>query len=165
MIQRSGILVIAQVATGALRVQPNESSLCGPNVARFALQRRVGAEQRKAIPVFAKRLNRTRPSQDGVAGLAAVSKLLAMDIGVAVGTVASHVSKFKRHMAARAGDIRMQASQRKPRCGVVVELRDRANRLPADGGMAILAGNVDGAVRVTRPRGLIGLGKYRTAEK
>lgn len=70
-----------------------------------------------------------------------------MDVGVTVSAMSAGIVKDKTGMALRAGDVFMQAPQRIA-SSIVIELRNRTNRLPAGPGMAVLAGNGEGPVRI-----------------
>jgi hypothetical protein len=132
-------------------------------MARFALGRRMGSQQRKTILMLSETLDGSSPSSDRVAVFATVSELLSMDVGVTIRTGTANVSKFELRMTARTRDVLMHTSQRKARRGVVVELRRCPDRFPPQGSVADFAGDVYGAVRITRSDGVRGLGENAIA--
>ena len=75
-------------------------------------------------------LNGDIPALDGMALLAVRTHLTLMEVGVTVRAVLAHISKDRLHVALRASDTFMHAAQR-VLCGVVIEFRDRPDRLPA----------------------------------
>ena len=93
------------------------------------------------------------PADHAVALLAIRSHLPAMNVGVTVRTPSAYVTEYQLGMALDAIHLCVHSQQRIAGLPVVIEFRDRADRLPTRLGMAILAGNRDGAVRVTCLRG------------
>lgn len=81
-----------------------------------------------------------------------------VNVRVAVGTFVTHIGENQFGMALRAGNRLMHAAQRITGL-VVIELRNAANRRPTIYGVAILAGNREGAVRAART--VVGLGLRR----
>lgn len=69
-----------------------------------------------------------------------------MEIRVAVGAILAHIGKDRLDVAARARHLLMHAAQR-ILCRVVIKFRDRADGRPARGRMAVLARNIQTAVR------------------
>ncbi len=78
-------------------------------------------------------------------------ELRVVDVRVTIRAVLPYVCKDRFYVAFRAGNLFVQASERKPR-RIMVEFRNRANRRPRRIRVAILAGNGKGAVRT--PPGL-----------
>ena len=91
-------------------------------------------------------LKRNLPAPHGVALVATGAELPTVDIGVAVRTFGAHVREDRLGMATRAGNLAVHAAQWVP-CLIVVKLWNAANGLPAAERVAILAGNVEVAVR------------------
>jgi hypothetical protein len=88
-----------------------------------------------------------------MARLTTVSKLLPVDIGMAVRALRSDVPELELQMAAGAGDVLVQSSQREGCFSIVIELRNRTNGLPAHGRVTVLARDAESAVRIARARG------------
>ncbi len=93
--------------------------------------------------------DRNLPAVDGMAILALRAHLSAMDVGMALRAFVANVSEDRLHVALRTRDFCVHAAQRVGRFAMV-EIRDRPNRLPAQTGMAGLAGNVERAVGAAR---------------
>ena len=68
---------------------------------------------------------------------------------MAIGALASHVGENGLGMTVGTADSLVEAAQREF-CRVVIEFRNRANRLPAQGSMTILTGNIEISMRTTR---------------
>jgi hypothetical protein len=84
--------------------------------------------------------------------LCAVSPHLpAMNVGVAVGTVRSGIREHRLGMTLGTRHSLVQAAKRIFRC-VVIELWNRADGLPARGCMAVLARDIQVAMRASRDR-------------
>jgi len=116
-------------------------------MAVVALQHRVRTDQWETILVVANLLQRNLPALHRVAALAVRSKLAAMNIRVAIRTIATHLFEDQAHVAFCAGDFGVHAAQRVARV-IVIELRIGADRLPTRVGVAFLAGNRRSAVRI-----------------
>lgn len=116
-----------------------------------AVYGRMRADQRETIFVSSYGLQRYIPAHHAVALLAIPAELASVDIGMAVRAARAHVAEYRFGMALDAIDLRVHAAQRIAGC-VVVELRDRADRLPARLCVAILAGNCQRPVRTARLR-------------
>ncbi len=95
------------------------------------------------------RLDTNLPTFHGMALLAVRPELPFVDVGVAVGALISHIGKNRLGMALGAGYRLVHAPQRKAGL-VVVELRHSADWLPTNRRMAVLARNVQAAVRAAR---------------
>jgi len=115
-------------------------------VAGTAVQRGVSSEQRKAVLVLVDLLHGNLPALDGVALFAAGTELAFMDVGVTICALTPHVGKYRFDMALRAGDLLMHTAQREAGL-VVVELWHAADRLPSAKRVAVLAENIQVAVR------------------
>ena len=114
-------------------------------VARFAGERGVRTNQRKAVLVLLYVLDGNLPSLYRVACLALGPHLSAMDIGVAVSAFLSNISEYKFYVTLRACDFGMHPAQRVG-CFAVVEIRHSPDRLPTNAGMAGLAGEIERAM-------------------
>ena len=77
------------------------------------------------------------------------AELATMNIRVAIRAFASDIREHQINVAGAARDIFMEAAQRKLRLAVI-EIGQRANRLPTGKGVAILAGRFQRAVRAAR---------------
>lgn len=110
----------------------------------------VRSYQRKAIVVVADRLKGNLPTLHGMAAFAIRSHLPSVDVCVTVSAVCAHVMKHHAGVARRAGNIPVHTPQRVT--GLVVpELGIGANRFPTRVGVAVLAWNRDGSVRIRHP--------------
>lgn len=112
-----------------------------------ALESRVRAQQWEAILVLLQFAGAHLPSVDGVAAFAIRAELVAMNVGVAIGTARAGVFKDKIRVALGAGNFRVRSTQRE-RSAVVIEFRQATNGLPTCARMAVLAGNANGSVGV-----------------
>jgi len=150
----SGSLLVGRsVARVALEGQTLELAHRGAFVAVRALQGSVTTDQREAILVIADSLKSNLPTLDRVAALAVRAHLPVMDISMTVGAASPCIRENRLRVALRAGQILVQASQGKGG-PVVIEFGNRTDRFPAELGMAILAGDVQVAVRTARDRRL-----------
>ena len=119
-------------------------------MAGIARYRRVCAEKREPVEVVLDGLQIYAPPAHGVAVLTSAAHLTAMDIGVAIGAFVPYIREDFADVALAAGDVGMHRAQRIFGIGVVIEFRLGANRLPTHRGMAALAGDRDGPVRILR---------------
>jgi hypothetical protein len=105
-----------------------------------AVDRRMRSDQGEAIFVSAYGLQGYIPTDHAMALLAIRAELPPMNVGVAIGTLRAHVAEYRLCMALDAIDFGMHTPQ-----GVagriVVEFRDRADRLPTRLCVAVLARN------------------------
>jgi len=69
-----------------------------------------------------------------------------VNVGVAVGAFLTHVAEDRLDVALRAGHGLMHAAEWVPRL-VMIKLRDAADRSPPTEGVAILAGDIQRAMR------------------
>jgi hypothetical protein len=118
-------------------------------MAVLALYGRVSPKQREAILVILYLLDRNAPSLHGMALSAIRAHLPLVDIGVTVLTLLASVSKHRLDVALRALNFFVHAAQRILRF-VVVELRNTADGAPSTGGVAVFAGDLQGAVGASR---------------
>jgi hypothetical protein len=133
-------LKILQVAGGAGRRQALELAHRRALVAIFALHRGVRAEQRKTILVILDLLYRNIPAQHGVALRAIRAHLPLVNVRVAFFTILAYIGEYRLDVALRALHFFVHAPQRITRL-VVIEFGNRANGLPACGGVTVLARN------------------------
>ena len=87
------------------------------------------------------------PAFDGVTRFAVCAELAAVNVRMAVRAFLSGVRKDQLHVALGALHFLVHAAQRVA-CLVMVKLRNAADRLPAQRGVTVLAGNVEGSVRI-----------------
>ena len=114
-------------------------------MARFAFDRRMGADQRESVHVTPNGLDRNLPAAVRVAFRAVGSELAAMNISVAVGAVLPDVGKDRPQVALRAVNLFVCGAKGVPRA-VVVEFRNGPNRGPTCVGVAVFARNGKWAV-------------------
>ena len=120
-------------------------------VAGRAVQRRMGSEQRKPVLMLVDLLHRNLPTLHAVTLLTIRTELALMNVSVAIRALVAHIRKYRLDVALRAGHSLMQPPQWIASL-VMVELGYVADRLPSAQGMAVLAGNIKGAVRTTAVR-------------
>ena len=113
----------------------------------FALDERMGADQRESVLVILNGLDRYIPTLDGVAAFAVCSELAAMDIGVTVGAGFAHILEIQASVALHASHRLVHSAQRVSG-RVVFEFRNGSDRLPTRIGVAVLAGNGGGTMRI-----------------
>ena len=101
------------------------------------------------------RLHRYIPAQRSVALGAVGAHLAAVNIRVAVRAIFAYLGEDGLRVAFRAAHFFMHAAKGVAR-GVVIEFGDGANRGPTRTGVAVLAGNIQRAVR-TAARLLLGM--------
>ena len=116
-------------------------------VALVALNCGMRAQQRKAVLVILYLLHGDIPPLYGVTLGAIRPHLTAVHIGVAVGAIFACVCKDRLNMALDAVHLFVHPAQRIVGL-VVIKFWDRSYRTPSRSGMAVLAGNGEGAVRV-----------------
>ena len=149
MIHGLGLLELRGVAAGARRAQPHVDARRSALVAGVTGQRPMRAQQREPVLVAADGgLWSSLPSPYGVAVFALCPELAAVQVGVAVGALHRSFGKNARYVARITRNIFVHATQRESRLGVVAELGLRAERGPTGDGVAVLAGDVNGTVRV-----------------
>src|SRR5271165_4619467 len=106
-------------------------------------------KQREAILVLLDLLHSNLPSLDRVALLATRTKLALVNIGVAVGASLTYVGEDRLDVALGASYTLVHAAERVPRLAVI-KLRDVADWFPCAEGVAILAGDIQRAMRTAR---------------
>ena len=140
VIRRHGALEIPHVAGIALRRQTRELSGRAALMAGDAIDRCVRTNQWEAIFMRTYGLKRHIPADYAVALFAICSELAAMNISVTVGTLSAYIAEDRLGMALGAFHPGMHAPQRIAGL-VVIELGNRADRLPTCLRMAVLARN------------------------
>ncbi len=153
MRQTGRLVVIADVAGGALGAQPGEGSRRCALVATLAGRHRMGADQRETVGVFPRLLDSNTPTLHRMALLAIASKPPSMNVGVAGGAFFADILENPVDVTRGAGNPLMHAQQRPSRLGVVVEFRLRTDRLPGCGRVATLTSDFQRAVRIRRAAG------------
>ncbi len=116
----------------------------------------MGTDQRKAIAVVADLLNRGLPALDRVTVLTSRSKLILVNVRMAVVALDSDIGKHHAAMAIGASNVRVQTEERIGRLRIMIEFGDSSDRAPAGCRVAVLAGKVEAAVRAPRPVDLLG---------
>lgn len=144
-----GVLIVGCMAGVALGCQSLELSSRRAFVARVALQSGMCAEQREAILVLRDLLYCHLPPLDRVTLCTIGSKLALMNVGMAVGASLTHVSKDRLDVALGTSHVLVHSPERIS-CLIVIKFRNVADRLPSAEGMAILAGNIQRAMRAAR---------------
>jgi hypothetical protein len=97
--------------------------------------------------MVANRRYRYPPAFDGVTRLTIGAELATMNVRMAVRAFLADIGKDKLDVALGALHFFVHATQRVARF-VVIKFRNAADGLPTQGSMAILAGDVDGAMRI-----------------
>lgn len=148
VIQRGRLLEVALMAADTRRTQPDKSAAGRANMAIVALQGRVSADKRKTVQVVADGIGIHLPAVHGVAVLARRAKLSAMDVGMAISTLLTDVSKDFLHMARITCDILVQTPEGIFGLTIVVELDCFPKGSPTCCRMAVFAGDGKGPVRI-----------------
>lgn len=156
MVGRGRLLIRSRVAGIALERKSLKLSGGRALVAAVALQRGMSSNQGKPVLVISDGLYRNLPAFDRVAAFAVCTHLAAMNVGVAIGTPRAGVGKDWFHVALRTGHVFVQTKQRVG-CFAVIKFRNSPYRFPSEHGVAVLAGDVQAAVRTARGRRNLGL--------
>ena len=106
-------------------------------------------DEGEAILVLINVVNGDLPSRVAMAHIALRAVLAPVDIGVAILALLAYVGEYQVGMTVRAGDFAMHAAQREP-CLLVIKLRNRPDRLPTLGAVAVLTGDPQASVRTMR---------------
>jgi hypothetical protein len=99
------------------------------------------------------------PAPHRMALLAIRSEFSSMNVSVTLGAEVAHIGEDGLGMALCASYALVESAQRVPRC-IVIELRNCADRLPSIEGMAVLAGDIEGAMRAMRRLCGLRLGRW-----
>lgn len=143
-----GVLPILEVAGIALRGESIENPRGKLRVARVALDGGVGTEKGEAVLVILYLLHGDVPALHGMALGAVWTHLAAVNVGVAIGTVFRHIREFRLGVTGNAFRFLVHTAQWIASLAVI-EFRHCADRSPSGGGVAVFAGDLEGAVRVT----------------
>lgn len=149
----SQIPLMARVAGGRKALELSDRSA---RVALIAVNSGVRANKREAVQVLIDLLHRNVPSLDGMALLAIRAHLALVNVGVAIGALFTNVRKDRLGVALNAAHAFVHATQRILGC-VVIEFRNRADRLPSAQRMAVLTWDAEASVRTTRGCGRLPL--------
>jgi hypothetical protein len=124
------------------------------------------ADERKPVEVLLNRLHGNLPAENRVALRTVSAELRAVNVSMAICAVFSNVGENWLGVASRTGHFFVHAAKGVAR-GVVVEFGDGADGGPARIRVAILAGNVEGAVRTSArlPLGIRRATKCNCAKK
>jgi len=122
-------------------------------VAGIAFQSRVSAHQREAVEVILDRLHRDVPAVHRMALFAIGAELPPVNVSVAIRTRGANILEHQLRMTLNALDFLVHTPKRIASL-IVVKFGDGTDGLPAGGGVAIFARNVDRAVGITRSLGL-----------
>jgi hypothetical protein len=104
--------------------------------------------QWETVIVLADLVNVDFPPADGMTVLANRAHLAAVNVGMAVGALVSHIGKDHLDVAGRAGHALVHAAQRKLG-GVVIEFGNGPDGPPSINGVAVLTGDIQRAVRTS----------------
>ncbi len=140
------VFVVGRMARIAVGRHGLELAVRRTLVAGIAVDRGVSAGQGKAVVVLLHLLNRDCPAANRMALIAIRAQLPLMNVGVAVLAAQAHVCEYRFYVTLDAGHGLVHAAQRIP-CLVVIEFGNGADRLPGTGRVAVLARNIQIAVR------------------
>lgn len=130
-------LEVRRMAGVALRGHCLERASGRTFVTRIAVHGGVRSGQRKAVVVLLHLLNRYRPPPHRVALLAVGAELSLVNVGVAILAALPHIREYGLDVALSASHRLMHAAKRIASL-IVIELRNRPNRFPALGRVAVL---------------------------
>lgn len=145
----AGLLELRPMAAQTVGGEPLELAHRGVLVAAVALQQRVRSHQRKTVEVLLDVLHRNSPPFHVVAVFAVRSKLAAVNVGVAVRAFRAGIAEHQVRVALAARNSFVHPAQGKLRL-IVIKFRNVADWLPGGEGMAVLAGEIQVAVRAAR---------------
>jgi len=147
VVRVQGLLVIRGVAGNAGGLKAGELAYGLTLMAIGAFQGRVRAEKRKPVRMLPHLIGLNVPALYRVAALAIRAELAAVNIGVAIRAARAYIREYEVGVAERALNLLVHAAQRVARA-IVIEFRNASNGFPARAGVAVLARNADGAVRI-----------------
>jgi hypothetical protein len=150
MVYRTSLLVLLLVATEALGAEANVDAGGGSAMAGVARNSGMRAQQGEPVAVILHGLGSHAPSLDRVAILALRAELPPVEIRMAGGALRSCLGKNFRDVARITGYVLMHPAQREGCFLIVIKLRLCAERGPARGGVTILTGQREAAVRIPR---------------
>lgn len=141
---------MARVALGRHRLKPAGGRTF---VAGIAIHRRVRPGEGESIVMLLDLLDGDLPAANCVALLAIRSQLPLVNVGMAILAALAHVREHRLHVALDARHRLVHAAQRVAGL-IVIEFRNRADRLPRAGGVAVLARDIQVAMGAVGPGGL-----------
>ncbi len=162
VIHRASLLKLLQVATAAGRIQPNINSGRSIFMTGVAGDGTVCSQQGKPILVSGDRLRCSLPSTDSVTALALRAIRASVEIRVTTRAFQWSLGKNFRDVARITRNIFVHASKRKLCLLIVIEFRLRPQRSPTRNGVAVLASDIDGSMRI--PHCLCGARRDRKCE-
>lgn len=143
------LLELRRMAAQAVGGKPLELADGGVFMAAVTLQQRVRSHQWETVEMLLDVLHRNSPPFHVVAVLAVCSKLAAVNIGVAIRAFRAGIAEHQVRVTLPAGDPFVHAAQGKLGL-VVIKFGNAAYRLPRGEGVAVLAGEIQIAVRAAR---------------
>jgi len=144
------------MAGNAGRRQPLELADRGALVAGIAIHGGVRADQGEAVQVLVDLLHRDVPALHVVALFAIGAHLALVKIRVAIGALLADVAEHHLGVALGAAHTFVHSPQRIFR-GVVIKLRNGADRLPSAQRVAVLTRHTEAAMGTPRVRGRLRL--------
>lgn len=101
----------------------------------------------EAVLVVADRRHGNLPAFDRVTRFAVCTELAAVNVRMTVRAFLSYIRKNQLHVALGALNFLVHAAERVARL-VMVKLRNTADGLPTQRGVAVLAGNIESTMRI-----------------
>ena len=144
-----GLLIIGEMAGGALRRETLILTNSGAPMTVLALNRRMRTKQWKTILVVLDLGDGNLPAQHRMALCAICTEFPSVKVGAAVGTIPAHIGEDGFHVACGALHFVVHSAQWVVGL-IVVEFRHGANRPPGCRCVAIFAGDGERAVRTLR---------------
>lgn len=148
MVRLSGLIVLS-VARVTLRRESLELTYRCAFVARSTVERGVRPHKRETVLMLLDLLYGNMPALHRVTLLAGRAKLTLVNVSMAIRAFLANVGEHRFGMALGTSNTLVHAAQGKARL-VVIELRNIADGLPSAHGVAVLAGNIQRAVRAPR---------------
>ncbi len=142
----AGLLELRRMAAQTVGGESLELAHSCVFMAAVALQQGMRSHQRKAVEMLLDVLHRDPPPFHVVAVFAVRSKLAAVNIGMAVRAFRAGIAENQVGVTLAAGDCFVHAAQGKLRL-IVIKFRNITDRLPSGEGVAVLAGEIQIAVR------------------
>ena len=139
MVDRGSGIEVVYMAGRALCGQADEPADRGADVAGIARHGRVRANQWESRGMFADGFDAILPAVHIVAIVALGAELGAVDVGVAIRALRSHIGENQLRVTQTALHFFVHASQRKFGLAIMVELGNGANGRPTRGSVATAA--------------------------
>jgi hypothetical protein len=124
----------------------------------------VCARERKTVHVLVDLLDRNVPTFHRVALLAVRAHLGFVNVRMALAALCSDIREHRLGVALRARNPFVHSAQR-IFCGVVIELRNGANRFPSAERVTVLTRNAEASVRTPRIRRRLRLRRWHAARQ